>query len=161
MLDHDYVKKKVFNARMTWSNCQSVAPDLWPNLTELGFLNGEGCTTLITLKSIALHLNGFQHLEKFIIANRLALAEDVFVSSLEVWTQTGHPLPSIEVMSFRLCRCYSCAECTYHQQEEERKQNLDYWKKHRNFVCSFVLSIKYYCQTLHIVSFTQKIMIFN
>ena len=108
--------------RLNWSD----APDLWPNLTEVRFLNGEGCATLNTLKSIAPHLNGFQNLRDLVIAKRLALAEDVSMSSLEVLTQTGHPLPSVGVMSFRICRCYSCAECLYHQQEEERKQNLDY-----------------------------------
>ena len=53
-------------SQFNWSD----APNMWPNLKELG------CATFNTLKSIAPHLNEFQHPENIIVPNKIRISSE-------------------------------------------------------------------------------------
>ena len=88
-------------------------PSLWPNLKVLGILD----STLNALKSIAPHLNEFEHLQKLIVSATTP-SQIGSMSTSYVSAQIGHPLPiglRVETWGF-----YSTC-CPHHQ---KRRQNL-------------------------------------
>ena len=71
----------------------SHAPNLWPNLEVLQFLN-ESDSSLNVLKSIAPHLSEFQHLKNLTISPNITnITHCQVLSPLDFLAQTGHPLP--------------------------------------------------------------------